>query len=366
MYRVLVWGCGNFYRAWCRWLPENYQVIGFIHSDPAYKKTYFENLPVYMLEEIKKTGFDKIIIAAGEKTKYINMLLKLGVTERQIEQLEFVSQSLFDSLDHNRKKVLTYYAVNQNLGDLLNAFLQDYLFHVNTEWTDLEHAELISIGSILNRNYAGDKICKNNKPLMVWGSGFLDSPRFGENKFYRKLDIRALRGKLSLQIAEDILGHTIHAVTGDPGLLCSELGIHAEPKYDIGIIPHYQEINNTVFIQYLNRHPQVHLINMREHPKKVIEEISSCRTILSNSLHGLIIADSFSIPNLWIRIRKQTLGNSLFKYWDYYSVYDDVEIKPYWLDEIGGLERKDIVRKYQIKKEQVDKIKLNLIRAWNF
>ena len=40
-------------------------------------------------------------------------------------------------------------------------------------------------------------------------------------------------------------------------------------------------------------------------------------------MHGLIIADSFNIPNLWLLDDLKLDSEPSFKYFDYYSVYEN-------------------------------------------
>lgn len=49
--------------------------------------------------------------------------------------------------------------------------------------------------------------------------------------------------------------------------------------------------------------------------KDVIKQILSCEYVVSTSLHGLILADAYGVPNQWITLQNR----SDFKYKDYYS-----------------------------------------------
>lgn len=65
------------------------------------------------------------------------------------------------------------------------------------------------------------------------------------------------------------------------------------------------------------------IIDLGNKPIDVVKEIASCETILSSSLHGLIVADSFHIPNKHILLYpygERMLGDG-FKFADYYSSY---------------------------------------------
>lgn len=61
----------------------------------------------------------------------------------------------------------------------------------------------------------------------------------------------------------------------------------------------------------------------------------SCKCILSSSLHGLIVADSFNIPNRWISLSESSLlEKQNFKYLDYYSSMDVYDEEPLNLNDV--------------------------------
>ena len=53
-------------------------------------------------------------------------------------------------------------------------------------------------------------------------------------------------------------------------------------------------------------------------PLDVIDQITSCRKILSSSLHGLIVADAYRIPNARLILSNLICGGD-FKFDDYYK-----------------------------------------------
>ena len=162
----------------------------------------------------------------------------------------------------------------------------------------INEAELVTVGSIL-----GLLPAKHNPNLTVWGSGFI----LPTDSLNAKPKILALRGSLSSKK----LG--VNPVLGDPGLLVSELWPRSKsPKYRIGVIPHYVDKRGYSWADKI--------INPTNPVDVVIDEIQSCRTVASSSLHGLIIASSYGIPTMRLYCDK-VIGNE-FKWIDYMSGFN--------------------------------------------
>jgi pyruvyltransferase len=51
--------------------------------------------------------------------------------------------------------------------------------------------------------------------------------------------------------------------------------------------------------------------------KDIVDKALSCETILSGSLHGLIISEAYKIPNLWIEFGEPLIGGH-FKFHDFF------------------------------------------------
>ena len=58
------------------------------------------------------------------------------------------------------------------------------------------------------------------------------------------------------------------------------------------------------------------MINPYDHWKTVINNICSCKCIISSSLHGLICSDAYNVPNVWLDEYK--LDEGTFKFEDYF------------------------------------------------
>lgn len=161
------------------------------------------------------------------------------------------------------------------------------------------------IGSILGR------VTSN---AYVWGAGFIsnDDRPVGPPK-----KILAVRGPKGRDI---FIKHGIPCpkVYGDPAILLSVLKpMPKVKKYTYGLIPHYVDKDcHWVKAQLAKYGYQVKLIDIEDKIEKVIEEVCSCNVIYSSSLHGLICADTYKIPNTRIVLSDNIFGGD-FKFHDY-------------------------------------------------
>lgn len=159
---------------------------------------------------------------------------------------------------------------------------------------------VIGIGSIISWG---------NKRSVIWGSGFLlDRCGFNGGK------VCAVRGK---RTNEKLIrmGYEGTSTFGDPAMLVPLLVKPSKEKLsEIGIIPHYTETD--YFMETYGKAYKI--IDLRtDDVKLVVSEITSCRCILSTSLHGIIVSHAYGIPALWIKLH--TLNEDDFKFYDYFS-----------------------------------------------
>ncbi len=154
-----------------------------------------------------------------------------------------------------------------------------------------------------------------NCNAVVWGAGFLNAD---DNIAVKPRAVYAVRGFRSADKLKQ-LGLIHHDIpVGDPALLMPLLYKPIqEPLHEIGIIPHFRELDLPV-VRSLQRHKECKVIDVCGGLQEFCSEILSCRQILSSSLHGLITAHAYGIPARWLRLSARPRGDG-FKYHDYLS-----------------------------------------------
>lgn len=202
------------------------------------------------------------------------------------------------------------YPQKLNFGDEITPEIIERIWGRKTTWSPPSECEVAGAGSIIEIMQE----LSNGNHIKVWGSGFIKP---GVNNSHENLDFYAVRGKKTLARIRNR-----HDVTlGDPGLLANLVyKSSSAKKYKVGIVAHYVDLDNPI-IQPLSSREEYLVINPLDSPQKVVKDITSCEIIFSSSLHGLIISDSFGIPNYWMPLSQKLTGGD-YKFTDYYSSTD--------------------------------------------
>lgn len=204
---------------------------------------------------------------------------------------------------------------HRNWGDDLNMFLLKRLW--NRPLTYLYTSIIAS--RVCRDNYLviGSTLAMlSNSRSIVWGAGVIDE---NENLDCPPKRILAVRGPKTRQWLID-RGINCPKVYGDPAMLLAEIykPRNTGKRYRLGVIPHYDDFEHQS-LQKLKNDPQVLFIRMEGYKDwlGLIDDIASCDYIASSSLHGLIMAEAYHIPNLWIEISGKLLGGH-FKFHDFF------------------------------------------------
>lgn len=202
------------------------------------------------------------------------------------------------------------WCLSSNVGDALTPWLIKRLANQDPVYAaggaDYEH--YMFSGSVLNHA---------NEKSIVWGAGIANWSD-GVNP---KAKLLAVRGPIS-RLRAITCGADCPEVYGDPGLVLPRLYTPNSTKhYEVGVVPHYVD----QFRAYSRYSGKVRVVNVLAPVETVIDEITSCHSIISSSLHGLVIAHAYGIPAVWAKIGDSILGDDT-KYRDYML---SVGIDPY-------------------------------------
>lgn len=232
------------------------------------------------------------------------------------------------------KKIRLVYWNELNLGDLLSPYIVNKLSGLPVKYKDFYFLgikgqigllidflrgrrtikEIMKTLFFFEKNLlaVGSIMALGNKKSIVWGSGFMNW-----NESFRGGKVLAVRGKLTNDklIAMGFRGCNVF---GDPALLLPLIVSPAENKVrDVVIIPHWKEVES--FKKKYGEHYKVLDIRTAD-IENFISELTSCRYVLSTSLHGIILSHAYGIPALWIK--KGYIDTDGFKFHDYFSSVD--------------------------------------------
>lgn len=204
-----------------------------------------------------------------------------------------------------------------NFGDELTGDILQKLFKKRVEiHNDIDcRFDMLGVGSLIH--FFNESV---DYKTYVWGSGLIDENVGAINKNFI---FKACRGAQTRNMLPE---RYQNIPMGDPGLLCNLIySSKVEPTNLIGIIPHYRDDHSHFLNDIIKKHPEIFkVISVSQSPETVANEIKSCRLVLSSSLHGLIVSDSFGVPNMHLMLSDNLkspnhLRGGEYKFRDYYS-----------------------------------------------
>lgn len=206
-----------------------------------------------------------------------------------------------------KRKKSYHWADVPNFGDRLAPLLLERFAGIKAKWSPIGKAEIVTVGSVL----------EHIPPL--WDGWILGSGKLYEDSrlhlHTNTATILALRGPLSAGQCPP----GSYAI-GDPGLLAPDLLDSREPEkfWDLGLVPHWSDDGLARDSRFVNSGWNTRLITPSQDPMTVIREISQCHKIVTSSLHGMILADSFGIPRRFEPVKEwESSQGGMFKFQDY-------------------------------------------------
>jgi pyruvyltransferase len=254
-----------------------------------------------VMEELKVRACCRSLQPNTQKRGSKNDLKSLPVMHNHTTPL---STHPLHSVSQSEYVPLAWYSDYPNWGDALNPVLAGLLSGKPVRRVEVGEGDCyIAVGSIL---WMADSRTE------VWGSGFM----FEEDTLPEPPKcIHAVRGPLTRAV---LLRQGIDCpeVYGDPALLLPLFyDPEVEPQYDVGLIPHILDKGHP-WIERQRTHAGALVIDVQGDVWGFVRAVKACRTILSSSLHGLICADAYGVPNAWVQLSGQLPGGD-FKFRDY-------------------------------------------------
>lgn len=229
-----------------------------------------------------------------------------------------------------------------NFGDCLQpATLKHYgltPYYVTT----IGKADIVLAGTILQSvpsDYSG---------YIVGTGGYQKSYEFPFAK------VLAVRGSLT----KNRFPNNSNIALGDTGLLMPLVFPKVEKKrYKLGIVLHFVD-SEALFVTKWRKSfgSEVLFIGTLDTPDSVISKIKQCENILSSSLHGLIIADAFHIPNARF-VCGETMPSSTYDYNKFDDYYSSLGIASSYIDVTGEESILQLIKYATLKPtDRIDKL----------
>lgn len=302
-----------------------------------------------MTLDFLKIKYDKVGYLKGRKNIIRSMMRRIRYKKKLLSR-NAINNTL-KLLTSKQRPIIAYWwteDIGNNWGDALNPILIESLSgkkpKLSEEIINLKNENVYSvIGSILG--------IIHNKNLVVWGSGFISS----SSRFkVRPRKVCAVRGPLTRKLIIN-QGIDCPEVYGDPALLYPLFYKPSfEEKYKLGVIPHFIDQNHQLMNIFKND-PNILVINILSEINEVVDNICKCELIASSSLHGIIAADAYEIPSIWVEFSENVVGDG-FKFFDYFESVGRTNEKPFRITENTTIQ--DIYDQYKSYKIDIDLGKL--------
>ncbi|WP_051681546.1 polysaccharide pyruvyl transferase family protein [Cellulomonas sp. HZM] len=198
---------------------------------------------------------------------------------------------------------LVWWDNHVNFGDLLSPWLLRKMTGREVTLATKDEPAYVAVGSILGR--AGDQ-------SIVWGTGSFGTEAGARVTPHARYT--AVRGPLTRAKVLHAKGRCPE-VYGDPALLAPLYYLpDIKPTYEVGVIVRWSERSWAE----AEVGPGVRVIDYGSGDiERVIDEMLTCKRIVTSSLHGLIVSDAYGIPSAWLASGTPRGGE--FKFHDYFA-----------------------------------------------
>ncbi|MBQ8722811.1 MAG: polysaccharide pyruvyl transferase family protein [Opitutales bacterium] len=224
----------------------------------------------------------------------------------------------------------------QNWGDDLNAHFLSPLFSKKLFFLSPPQKQIQYqfIGSIIFPD-------AQNQKRIIWGSGLLNPKDCPGKSGFENQTFLAVRGPLTRKVLTQN-GIECPEIYGDPALLLPRFFDYTPPPKEkrrgVGIVSAWWEHKNPAFFNFMKKAEAAGAQRIKTRGygdwRDFIKEICNSEFVISSSLHGVIVAEAYKIPCVWVVFSpKQQNEDHYFKYWDFYQSIGKNIPKPFLVTE---------------------------------
>lgn len=214
------------------------------------------------------------------------------------------------------------------MGDALNPFIAARVLGVTPVYVSRRfHGKLIAVGSIIEFTRPNDVVVGTgaicDQIIDAHGARILATRGPLTERLIRNADLPGIYGDLALLL---------------PDVYQPRLAAHGR----IAVVPHYVD-REVMAIQ----NPSVVTIDVEAADLfSQIDLIAGAEAVVSSSLHGIVIAEAYGVPAVWVQPSQNVIGDG-FKFRDYFASTDREAVPATWSADLGFLSGK-VLEKPQI------------------
>lgn len=156
----------------------------------------------------------------------------------------------------------------------------------------------------------------------LWGSGLMGP--LAEDILVRlrgleQVRVHAVRGRNTRAELLRKTGWDVPAIYGDPALLLPRfLPASGGTGGGIAVVPHLDHRG----CMENSSGPGITLVDVREGVETVAGRIASAEVCISTSLHGIIVAQAYGVPWVWLRVSDRLISGDRYKFEDFFTTLD--------------------------------------------
>jgi pyruvyltransferase len=196
-----------------------------------------------------------------------------------------------------------------NFGDAINPLLYKAITGKEPTWSEPSKVPgtVLAIGSLVHCAYPGS---------ILWGTGMMAEDLPPEHCDKTTI-ARAVRGPLTawnLRKKGIQLSNTVFA---DPAILFPRYYTFSRPVHTDEkclVIPHYTDVGLAVKYDW---GPDWEVLSPMKDAEFLLKRIALAATVITSSLHILIVAEAYNVPAVWVEFSDDVHGGG-FKFVDYY------------------------------------------------